>query len=105
MEKKKRNWKIKSKEKIIIDTNWKNNQKEIKYEENIKEKKTNNFEYIMKNIKKIINDYENYWDICLGKHKAKKCNYGLCNKCEKCGLVHIWFVCVLNIFKKNSILL
>ena len=85
MEKKKRNWKIKSKEKIIIDTNWKNNQKEIKYEENIKEKKTNNFEYIMKNVKKIINDYENYWDICLGKHKSKKCNYGLCNKCEKCG--------------------
>ena len=30
----------------------------------------------MKNIKEIINDYDNYCDICFGKYETKKCNYG-----------------------------
>ena len=29
-----------------------------------------------KNVKEIINDYDNYCDICFGKYETKKCNYG-----------------------------
>ena len=55
----------------------------------------------MKNIKEIINDYDNYCGICFGKHETKKYNYVLCNKCEKCGLAHIGCLFVLNKFKKK----
>ena len=41
----------------------------------------------------------------IGKYDTNKCNYKLCEKCKKCGLVHIGWICVLNKYKKNSIII